>query len=216
MIGTYHSVCAGLVFKKNKFYIKFSVKHHVGCVNEVTVCERYLVSCGADERVFLYTNKSFASSSSIIANKLSAKQRKALKDAGETMPLKLANLGSLTPPSEVRCVCFTPTQYNNINKTNKGKSFASSLMLLCGCSDGSLLCYRARDWQLLLHLPVHLKAMTQFALHPTSHGQLLVSIGADRMVAVLDLVKGRLLTKWKYNSHIDDENEVIDTDSKIS
>ncbi|EPY20781.1 hypothetical protein STCU_00810 [Strigomonas culicis] len=38
------------------------------------------------------------------------------------------------------------------------------------------------------------------AVHPGSQGLLAVTAGLDRSVAVLDLAKGRLLTKWKYNS----------------
>uniref|UniRef100_A0A0A9WCF0 Protein MAK11 n=1 Tax=Lygus hesperus TaxID=30085 RepID=A0A0A9WCF0_LYGHE len=134
MIGTYHSVCAGLVFKKNKFFITFSVKHHVGCINDVAMCDKYMVSCGGDERVLLYTNKS---ASSAHGNALSSKQRHTLRAAGEILPLKLAHLGSLTPPSEVRCVCFARSRLSS--------STSSSLYLLCGCEDGQLLCYRTRD-----------------------------------------------------------------------
>lgn len=183
VVGTYHSVMAGLVLKKEKFFIKFSIKHHVGCLNAVAVSEKYIASCGADERVFLFTNKA--------QERVSPAVREKMRAAGEPMAIRLADLGSITPPAEVTTLGFTP----------------NSQYLICGCGDGQLLAYRTRDWSLSFHLPVHERALVSFAIHPTSEGALAVSIGADRVVAVLDLTRGKLLTKWKYTSHTEEKEK---------
>ncbi|CCW69621.1 unnamed protein product [Phytomonas sp. Hart1] len=177
VVGTYHSVMAGLVLRKGAFYITFSVKHHVGCMNGVAVGYKYVASCGVDERVFLFTNK------------LHARERpKGVNphgtSSGNALAVRLAELGSLGPPAEVRCVAFTDNSHH----------------LLCGCADGQLRVFRTRDWGLSLGLPVHGKAIVQLALHPKSNGSLCITIGEDRSVAVLDLAKHRLMTKWKYTS----------------
>ncbi|GET91244.1 hypothetical protein, conserved [Leishmania tarentolae] len=175
VVGTCHAVMAGLVYRKEKFYIKFSVKRHVGCVNSVAVTERYIASSGVDERVFLFTNKA--------EERLTEKVRKKIREAGEPLAVRLADLGSIAPPSEVTALVFAD----------------GSQHLLCGCSDGQLLIYRCRDWSVSTTLTVHEKAVIGLAVHPGSHGSLAVTVGEDRMIAVLDLVKERLLTKWKYN-----------------
>ncbi|XP_050340392.1 uncharacterized protein LOC126766702 [Bactrocera neohumeralis] len=171
---------AGLVFKREKFYLKFAIKHHVGNVNDVAVTNRYVASCGADERVFLFTNKA--------EQKLTAAQRAKLQAAGETMAVRLADLGSLTPPCEVLCLCFT----------------TGSQFLLCGCADGRLLVYRTRDWMLNNSLDVHEKGLVSLAVHAQSGGALVISVGADRSVAVLDLAEEKIITKWKYTPVIAD------------
>lgn len=176
MIGNYHAVMAGLVLKKEKFYLKLAVKRHVGKVSGVAVTDRYVASCGADERVFLFTNKA--------EQRLTPAQRAKLQAAGEAVAVRLADLGSLAPPCEVLCLSFT----------------SDSHYLLCGCADGRLLVYRSRDWSLSNSLDVHQKGLLSFAVHPGSGGALVVSVGADRSVAVLDLAKARLLTKWTYTS----------------
>ncbi|KPA74415.1 hypothetical protein ABB37_09116 [Leptomonas pyrrhocoris] len=174
VVSTYHAVMAGLVYRKNKFFIKFSVKRHVGQVRATAVTERYIASCGVDERVFLFTNKA--------EERLTAAARRKMKEAGEPLAVRLADLGSLAPPAEVTAIAFAD----------------GSQALLCGCADGQLLLYRCRDWSLATTLTVHEKAVVGLAVHPGSRGSLAVTIGEDRAIAVLDLVKGKLLTKWKY------------------
>lgn len=178
VVSTYHAVIAGLVFKRDKFFIKFSVKRHVGRVNGTAVTQRYIASSGVDERVFLFTNKA--------EERLSAAARKKMQEAGEPLAIRLADLGSLTPPSEVTAMTFAD----------------GSQHLLCGCSDGQLIIYRSRDWTVATTLTVHEKAVVALAAHPGSHGALAVTIGEDRAIAVLDLVKGKLLTKWKYTPSV--------------
>lgn len=100
VVGTYHSVMAGLALRSagqvggvtpgapqvaSKFLLKFSIKHHVGCVTGVAVCDRYIASCGTDERLFLFT----------------------VKDRGG----QVADLGSLAPASEVRTLAFQGNQH---------------------------------------------------------------------------------------------------------
>ncbi|CUG91894.1 WD40 repeat-containing protein, putative [Bodo saltans] len=99
VVGTYHSVMAGLALRSagapagsnaaatalSKFFLKFSIKHHVGCVSGVAVCDRYIASCGTDERMFLFT----------------------VKDRGG----QVADLGSLAPASEVRALAFQGNQH---------------------------------------------------------------------------------------------------------
>lgn len=174
VVSTYHAVMAGLVYKRDKFFIKFSVKRHVGRVNGTAVTQRYIASSGVDERVFLFTNKA--------EERLNAAARKKMQEAGEPLAIRLADLGSLTPPAEVTTMAFAD----------------GSQHLLCGCSDGQLIIYRSRDWTVVTTLTVHEKAVVGLAAHPGSHGTLAVTIGDDRAIAVLDLVKGKLLTKWKY------------------
>ncbi|RNF15656.1 uncharacterized protein Tco025E_05463 [Trypanosoma conorhini] len=176
VIGTYHSVMAGLVYRRGKFGMLFSVKHHEGCVSSVAVGDKYMASAGTDERVFLFTNKHQRS--------LSATERQRLRAAGESAGVRLADLGHVSPPSEVRCLLF----------------IADSQHLLCGCADGQLVMYRTRDWTVGRSLPLHEKSVTGIAAHPGSDGALAVTIGADRHVAVVDLAKGRLLSKWRYNT----------------
>lgn len=175
VVSTYHAVMAGLVYKKGKFFIKFSVKRHVGRVNGTAVTARYIASSGVDERVFLFTNKA--------EERLTAATRKKMREAGEPLAVKLADLGSIAPPAEVTAMVFAD----------------GSQHLLCGCADGQLLIYRCRDWTVGVTLTVHEKAVVGLAVHPGSHGSLAVTVGEDRAIAVLDLVKGKLLTKWKYN-----------------
>ncbi|CBZ36643.1 hypothetical protein, conserved [Leishmania donovani] len=175
VLSTCHAVMAGLVYRKEKFYIKFSVKRHVGRVNSVAVTERYIASSGVDERVFLFTNKA--------EERLTAAARKKIREAGEPLAVRLADLGSIVPPSEVTVLVFAD----------------GSQHLLCGCSDGQLLIYRCRDWSVSTTLTVHEKAVVGLAVHPGSHGSLAVTVGEDRVIAVLDLLKAKLLTKWKYN-----------------
>ncbi|CAM42686.2 conserved hypothetical protein [Leishmania braziliensis MHOM/BR/75/M2904] len=175
VVSTCHAVMAGLVYRKEKFYIKFSVKRHVGRVNSVAVAERYIASSGVDERVFLFTNKA--------EERLTAPMRKKMQEAGEPLAVRLADLGSIAPPAEVTVLVFAD----------------GSQHLLCGCLDGQLLIYRCRDWSVRSALAVHEKALVGLAVHPRSHGSLAVTVGEDRTIAVLDLVKGKLLTKWKYN-----------------
>ncbi|KEG06808.1 protein MAK11, partial [Trypanosoma grayi] len=94
VVGTYHSVMAGLVFRRKKFEMLFSIKHHVGCINSVAVGERYMASAGTDERVFLFTNK--------CQQRLTPREREKLRAAGASLGVRLADLGHVSPPSEVR------------------------------------------------------------------------------------------------------------------
>ncbi|KAG5471459.1 hypothetical protein LSCM1_01548 [Leishmania martiniquensis] len=175
VVSTCHAVMAGLIYRREKFYIKFSVKRHVGRVNSIAVTERYIASSGVDERVFLFTNKA--------EERLTAAARKKMRETGEPLAVRLADLGSITPPAEVTALVFAD----------------GSQHLLCGCSDGQLLIYRCRDWSVLTTLTVHEKAVVGLATHPGSHGSLAVTVGEDRAIAVLDLSRGKLLTKWKYS-----------------
>jgi hypothetical protein len=170
VVGTYHSVMAGLALrsaatgvKKSsdvsapaspayKFFLKFSIKHHVGCISNVAVCDRYIASCGTDERLFLFT----------------------VKDRGG----QLADLGSLAPASEVRTLTFHGNHH-----------------LICGCIDGTVNVYRTRDWESILAVQVHEKAVESLAMHP--NGALLVTVGLDRFVSMLDMTSGKLITKMK-------------------
>lgn len=178
VLGTYHSVMLGLLLRDEKFFLKFSIKHHVGCVNAVAVCSKYIATCGYDERVFLFTSKDSTPS---------ARSGPGGDGSANVNPLHLADLGSLTPPHEVTCMQWA----------------SKSQFLLCGCSDGSLLAYRSRDWSIALHLPVHERRVNSMAVHPgtkgmsSGGGRLAVTVGSDRFVAVLDLISGKLLTKWK-------------------
>lgn len=183
VVGSYHAVMAGLVFQRGKFFLKFSIKHHVGSVTAVCASERYVASCGTDERLFLFTNKA--------QQRLSPAVRERMRELGEPLAVRLADLGSLAPPSEALCLCFTP----------------QSQHLLVGCADGRLLLYRTRDWAVQHHLSVHERELSQLALHPGSGGALCVSASPDRSVAVLDLAKGKLLTKWKYSSSCFDDRD---------
>jgi WD40 repeat protein len=143
---------AGLALRSNKFLLKFSVKHHVGCVHQVAVCDKYIASCGSDERLFLFT----------------------AKDRGG----QVSDLGSLAPASEARCIAWHGNQY-----------------LVCGCADGTVAIYRSRDWESLLALPVHQKAVNAIAVHPS--GAIAVTVGADRNLAVLDMIAAKLITREK-------------------
>ncbi|ORC83668.1 protein MAK11, partial [Trypanosoma theileri] len=39
VIGTYHSVMAGLVFRRDRLALLFSIKHHDGCINTIAVVD---------------------------------------------------------------------------------------------------------------------------------------------------------------------------------
>jgi WD40 repeat protein len=153
LVGTYHSVMAGLVLRQDKFLLKFSTKHHVGCVNAVAVTEKYLASSGTDERLHLFT----------------------AKDKGA----QVADLGSLAPASEVTCMAFPSPQF-----------------LVCGCVDGSLAVFRSRDWESVLAVRVHDKAIQGLALHPRE-GVLAATVALDRFIALIDMTSGKLVTKSK-------------------
>lgn len=156
--GTYHSVLAGLVYRRNtttnehKLLLKFSVKNHIGCVNTVAACGKFIASAGSDERLFLYTHKEHFAT--------------------------ISDLGSLAPASEVRVLRFPDPHF-----------------LVCGCEDGTVAVYKTRTWDCVSVLPVHEKAIIDMAFHPS--GLVAVTIGADRMVALLDMQRGKLLTKAK-------------------
>lgn len=175
VVGTYHSVMAGLVYRREKFAMLFSIKHHEGCVNSVAIGDKYMVSSGTDERVFIFTNKNHQAATSRAQGRLS---------------VSLADLGHLLPPSEARCLLLTQ----------------HSQHMLCGCADGQLVVYRTRDWSVGLALHLHEKAVAGIAVHPRSDGALAVTIGEDCRVAVMDLAKGRLLSKWHYCTSLAGEN----------
>lgn len=175
VVGSYQGLMIGLVLKGGRFYMKFSTKHHVGPINAVALTERCIASSGMDERVFLFTNK-------LQGSAISPAMRQRMREAGESIGVSLADLGSVTPPSEVSCLTFAN----------------QSQLLFTGCTNGQLLVYRTRDWTVLSALQVHEKRVCGLAVHPTSRGSLVVTIGADRMVAVLDLLKETLITKWRY------------------
>ncbi|ORC86797.1 uncharacterized protein TM35_000262490, partial [Trypanosoma theileri] len=218
VIGTYHSVMAGLVFRRDRLALLFSIKHHDGCINTIAVGDKYIASAGTDERVFLFTNKNHQSH-------LTPAERAKLRAAavvntndgndrsGVCMRVRPADLGSIAPPSEVRCLLLT----------------TNGQQLLCGCTDGQLIVYRTRDWSVTLAIPLHEKCVNAIAVHPgnsqqnnnnnknnnnnnnnnknnknknnSSSGVLAVTVGSDRHVAVVDLARGRLLSKWRYNTH---------------
>lgn len=173
VLGTYQGLMIGLVLRGGRFYMKFSTKHHVGSLHAVAVTEKLAASCGSDERLFLFTNKLAAST---------AKRR----GLGSSAPsgVRMADLGSLAPPSEVVCLSFA----------------SASQFLFCGAGDGRVVVYRTRDWTATAAMVVHEQAVTGLAVHPRSQGAMAITVGADRMVAVLDVVKERLITKWKYLS----------------
>lgn len=183
VIGTYHSVMAGLILRRDKFLMKFSVKHHVGSLNAVAATDKYIATSGVDERIFLFTNKA--------QQRLSPVAREKLREAGQPLGIRLADLGSLAPPAEATCLRFTE----------------GSQHLLCGLGDGQLLAYRTRDWSVALSLPVHERAVRAVGCHPRSGGALVVTVGDDRAVAVLDLARARLMTKWKYTSVVQQQQE---------
>lgn len=178
VVGFYQGLLVGLVLKGGKFFMKFSTKHHVGSVNSVALTDRCIASSGTDERVFLFTNK-LASSS------LSPEARWKLRAAGQSTGVRLADLGSVSPPAEIVCLEFA----------------SHSQFLFCGSTAGHLLVYRTRDWSVSAAMKVHDRRLEALAVHPTSQGALVVTAGADHMLAVIDVVKEKLLTKRKYLSH---------------
>lgn len=178
VVGFYQGLMIGLVLKGGKFYMKFSTKHHVGSVNAVAVTDRCIASSGTDERVFLFTNKLLSSAS------LSPEARWKLRAAGHATGVRLADLGSVSPPAEIVCVAFA----------------SHSQFLFCGSMEGQLLVYRTRDWSVSAAMNVHDRRLQALAVHPTSQGALVVTAGADHMLAVIDVVREKLLTKRKYLS----------------
>lgn len=176
VVGTYQGLMVGLVLRGGRFYLKFSTKHHTGSVSSVVANDRMVASCGTDEQLFLFTTKRPA---------ISAAAVQKMREKGEAMGVRMADLGNLSVPSEVVCMQL---------------SVGSSPFLFCGTVDGQLLVYRARDWALCTTMAVHDRVLVGIAVHPFSHGTLAVTVSADRSVAVLDLAKEKLLTKWKYFS----------------
>lgn len=85
LVGTYHSVVSGVVLKKDGFHTKFATKPHIGCVNSVAVCDKFLASAGSDEKVFLFTAKDGFSA--------------------------LADLGSVAAAHEVTCCVFADSKH---------------------------------------------------------------------------------------------------------
>eukprot|EP00796_Vickermania_ingenoplastis_P009701 gene9701-6798_t len=174
-VGTYQGLMIGLVLRGGRFYMKFSTKHHVGCINCVALSDKVVATSGTDERLFLFTNK-------LQGGRMSGAVQQKMREMGQSSGVRMADLGSLTPPSEIKCMSFTP----------------SSQFLYCGSVDGQLIAYRCRDWSAVSTLPVHERCITGIAVHPQSHGALIATVGADRVVAVLDMSAQRLITKWKY------------------
>ncbi|KAG8347763.1 hypothetical protein TRVL_01419 [Trypanosoma vivax] len=197
VVGTYHSVMAGLVYRRGKFGLLFSVKRHVGCINTVIAGEKYMASGGTDERICLFTNKSHGSKiGSLNKNFQSDKMESSASTAaassdGSSLSLRLADLGHVSSPSDARCMKFT----------------SNAQFLLCGLADGQLVMYRTRDWSVASSLPLHEKGISHICLHPgrnKSDGEALaVTCSAeDRHVAVVDLMRGKLLSKWKFSASI--------------
>ncbi|RHW72794.1 hypothetical protein DPX39_040043300 [Trypanosoma brucei equiperdum] len=224
VIGTYHSVMAGLLYRRRRFGLLFSIKHHVGCINAVTAGggAKYMASAGTDERVFLFTNKSHSVQKQLkLLKKKQKRQAKRLKKGGEPcengvemeetlafagpsaetnsgssaepLALRLTDLGHVSPPSEVRCMKIT----------------SNSQLMLCGCTDGQLITYRTRDWSINSAIPLHEKCISSIALHPGSNNDggsgaaLAITCSAeDHHIVVVDLLRGRLLSKWRYSTSL--------------
>lgn len=177
VIGFYQGLMIGLVLKGGKFFMKFSTKHHVGSVNSVALTDRCIASAGVDERVFLFTNKMVSSFSS-----LSTEIQQKMRASGQSIGIRLADLGSVSPPAEISCLELA----------------SHSQFLFCGSTNGQLLVYRTRDWSVSAVMKVHDRRLEALAVHPTSRGALVVTAGADHMLAVIDVVKEKLLTKHRY------------------
>lgn len=179
VVGFYQGLMIGLVLKGGKFFMKFSTKHHVGSVNSVALTDRCIASAGVDERVFLFTNKMVSSFSS-----LSTEIQQKMRASGQSIGVRLADLGSVSPPAEISCLELA----------------SHSQFLFCGSTEGQLLVYRTRDWSVSAVMKVHDRRLEALAVHPTSRGALVVTAGADHMLAVIDVVKEKLLTKHRYLS----------------
>nr|CCC92556.1 unnamed protein product [Trypanosoma congolense IL3000] len=218
VIGTYHSVMAGLLYRRHRFGLLFSIKHHVGSINAIDAGAKYMASAGTDERVFLFTNKTHSIQKQQ-RKQLALMQKKKLKQqmrgntyseaAVETSPTRasphagdsgksfespsldsvgprIADLGHVSPPSEVRCMKIT----------------SNSQLLLCGCADGQLITYRTRDWSISSAIPLHEKCISSVALHPAGAALAVTCSTDDRHVVVVDLLKNRLLSKWRFGTSL--------------
>jgi hypothetical protein len=91
------------------------------------------------------------------------------------------DLGSMQPASTVRCLEFV--------RSGGGH-------LLCGCDDGSLAVYRTRTWECVAVVRVHEKPLLSFAV--TANGALCMTLGQDRLLAFVDLMRGSVLLKHKF------------------
>lgn len=91
------------------------------------------------------------------------------------------DLGSMLPASTVRALSFVSSGGGH---------------LICGCDDGSLAVYRTRSWDCEAVLQVHTKAMLDFVM--TKNGALVITIGQDRYLAFVDLMRGSVLHRHKF------------------
>ena len=96
------------------------------------------------------------------------------------------DLGNVGTKSEVMCCSFPSTQH-----------------LLCGCSDGNIVGVKTRDWEPLWELAVHEKSVVDVAFVPFRDGNVAVSVGRDRFMAVLDMIHGSILTRVKLPKNVE-------------
>ena len=68
-------------------------------------------------------------------------------------------------------------------------SFPSRTFMLSASEDGVLNLYRVRDWSLLRTLRGHTGRINSASAHPS--GRIALSVGADRMIRMWDLMRGR-------------------------
>lgn len=174
---TYHSVVVGLLVRLEaagsgaaRKCVKqeaFASPRHVGCVNCAAVTPKYIVTGGSDERL----------------NIVLWKKGKRAQDAGATVRkgANFSDLGTVASAAEVVAISAFPNDEHHI---------------LAGRRDGHLVVLATRTWEPIADsLPIHKKSVNAIAIHP--RGFLAVSVGEDRCVCVVDLIKGSVLLRKK-------------------
>ncbi|PVU94949.1 hypothetical protein BB561_002145 [Smittium simulii] len=73
--------------------------------------------------------------------------------------------------------------------------FFGTSHLLSASSDGSIIIYRTKDWEVLKVLRGHLKQVNDIAIHPS--GKLAISISKDRSAIVWNLLTGHKVSRTK-------------------
>jgi WD40 repeat protein len=183
LIGSYHNAVQGYTFRlsRNAFLEKFAAEtvNNSAIVTPASLLLKQPVIRFSGNQHTGCVYSVTCNGSSVVASS-GSDERIALcsvKNHGTVA----TDLGSMLPGSTVRILSFV----------NSGGGH-----LVCGCDDGSLAIYRTRNWNCEAVLPVHKKSMISFAI--TNNGALCITLGQDRYLAFVDLMRGAIVHRHKF------------------
>lgn len=183
LIGSYHNAVQGYTFRisRNSFLEKFAaetVNSSATVTPAALLLKQPVIRFSGNQHTGCVYSVT-CNGSSVVASS-GSDERIALCSVKNHGTLA-ADLGSMLPGSTVRILSFV----------NSGGGH-----LVCGCDDGSLAIYRTRNWNCEAVLPVHKKSIISFAI--TNNGALCITLGQDRYLAFVDLMRGTIVHRHKF------------------